>query len=98
MEQNKYEQALSQYNCNISDAEVAAAVKYIIEKKVPENDTAEVKKFLMGSVELTTLKTTDSEESVLAFTEKVNKFEDAYPDLPHVATICVYSCLAQMVS
>ena len=98
MEQNKYEQALSQYNCNISDAEVAAAVKYIIEKKVPENDTAEVKKFLMGSVELTTLKTTDSEESVLAFTEKVNKFEDAYPDLPHVATICVYPCFAQIVS
>ena len=98
MEQNKYEQALSQYNCNISDAEVAAAVKYIIEKKVPENDTAEVKKFLMGSVELTTLQTTDSEESVLAFTEKVNKFEDAYPDLPHVATICVYPCFAQIVS
>lgn len=98
METNKYEQALAQYNCNISDAEVAAAVKYIIEKKVPENDTFEVKKFLMGSVELTTLKTTDSEESVLAFTEKVNKFEEAYPDLPHVATICVYPCFAQIVS
>ena len=98
MEQNKYEQALSLYNLNISDAEVAAAVKRIIEEKVPQNDTVEVKKFLMGSVELTTLKTTDSEESVLAFTEKVNKFEDAYPDLPHVATICVYPCFAQIVS
>lgn len=98
MEQSKYDQALSQYNLNISDAEVAAAVKRIIEEKVPENDTLEVKRFLMGSVELTTLKTTDSEESVLAFTEKVNKFEDAYPDLPHVATICVYPCFAQIVS
>jgi len=98
MEQNKYEQALSQYNLNISEAEVAAAVKKIIEEKVPENDTLEVKKFLMGSVELTTLKTTDSEESVLAFTEKVNKFYHAYPDLPHVATICVYPCFAEIVS
>ena len=98
MEQNKYEQALAQYNCNISDAEVAAAVKRIIETKVPENDTVEVKKFLMGSVELTTLKTTDSEESVLAFTEKVNQFYHAYPDLPHVATICVYPCFAEIVS
>ena len=98
MEQNKYEQALALYNCNISDAEVAAAVKRIIDEKVPENDTLDVKKFLMGSVELTTLKTTDSEESVLAFTEKVNKFEDAYPALPHVATICVYPCFAQIVS
>ncbi len=98
MEQSKYEQALSQYNLNISEAEVAAAVKKIIEEKVPENETVEVKKFLMGSVELTTLKTTDSEESVLAFTEKVNKFYHAYPDLPHVATICVYPCFAEIVS
>ena len=98
MEQSKYGQALSQYNLNISEAEVAAAVKKIIEEKVPENDTLEVKKFLMGSVELTTLKTTDSEESVLAFTEKVNKFYHAYPDLPHVATICVYPCFAEIVS
>ncbi len=98
MEQSKYEQALSQYNLNISEAEVAAAVKKIIEEKVPENDNVEVKKFLMGSVELTTLKTTDSEESVLALTEKVNKFYHVYPDLPHVATICVYPCFAEIVS
>lgn len=98
MEKTKYEQALSQYNLNLSEAEVAAAVKRIIEEKVPQNDNVEVKKFLMGSVELTTLKTTDSEESVLAFTEKVNKFEEAYPELPHVATICVYPCFAQIVS
>ena len=98
IEQSKYEQMLSQYNTDIKDSDVAAKVAEIIEKKVPENDTLEVKKFLMGSVELTTLKTTDSEESVLAFTEKVNKFEDAYPDLPHVATICVYPCFAKIVS
>ena len=98
IEKSKYEQMLEQYNTNIKDADVAAKVAELIEKKVPENDTLEVKKFLMGSVELTTLKTTDSEESVLAFTEKVNKFEDAYPDLPHVATICVYPCYAKIVS
>lgn len=97
-EMTKYEQALSQYNTALNDEKVKAAVAKIIETKVPENDTIEVKKFLMGSVELTTLKTTDSEESVLAFTEKVNKFEEAYPELPHVATICVYPCYASIVS
>ena len=95
---SKVEQALSKYNCNISDEEVAAAVKKIITEKVPENDTLDVKKFLFGSIELTTLKTTDSDESVLAFTERVNQFESAYPDLPHVATICVYPCFAKVVS
>ena len=98
LEKSKYDQMLALYNTDLKDSEVAAKVAEIIEKKVPENDTPEVKKFLMGSVELTTLKTTDSEESVLAFTEKVNKFEDAYPTLPHVATICVYPCYAKIVS
>ena len=97
-EMSKYEQALALYDTNISDEEVAQKVARLIEEKVPENDTLEVKKFLMGSVELTTLKTTDSEESVLAFTERVNKFQDAYPALPHVATICVYPCFASIVS
>lgn len=93
----KYEEVLSQYNTQIEDEKVQAAVAKITEK-VKENDTPEVKKFLLGSVELTTLKTTDSEESVLAFTERVNDFEDAYPDLPHVATLCVYPCYASIVS
>ena len=95
---SKYEEALSKYNVDLNDEEIAEKVKKIIAEKVPENDRVEVKKFLMGSVELTTLKTTDSDESVLAFTEKVNQFEEAYPELPHVATICVYPCFAKIVS
>ena len=95
---SKIEQALSKYNLNISDEEVAKAVRKIIAEKVHENDNPDVKRFLFGSIELTTLKTTDSEESVLAFTERVNEFENAYPDLPHVATICVYPCFASIVS
>ena len=34
----------------------------------------------------------------MAFTERVNKFDETYPDLPHVATICVYPCFAKTVS
>ncbi|MBR4239989.1 MAG: deoxyribose-phosphate aldolase [Prevotella sp.] len=95
---SKIEEALGKYNLDIDDAQVKDAVKRIIAEKVPENDTMEVKKFLFGSIELTTLKTTDSEESVLAFTERVNDFDAQYPDLPHVATICVYPCFARTVS
>lgn len=94
---SKYEEALSKYNTKLDDAKVRETVKKIIAEKVLENDTPEVKKFLMGSVELTTLKTTDSDVSVMAFTERVNQFENAYPDLPHVATICVYPCFAEVV-
>lgn len=95
---NKYEDALRKYNTNLDDAAVREAVRKIIAEKVPENDTMDVKKFLFCSIELTTLKTTDSDTSVLAFTERVNDFDNEYPDLPHVATICVYPCFAKTVS
>ena len=95
---SKYEEALKKYDVELDDAKVQEAVKTIIAEKVPENDNLEVKKFLMGSVELTSLSTTDSDVSIMAFTEKVNQFDDAYPQLPHVATICVYPCFASVVS
>ncbi len=95
---SKYEEVLNKYDCDIDDEKVAEAVRKIIAEKVPENDTLEVKRFLMGSVELTSLSTTDNDQSIMAFTEKVNDFDDAYPTLPHVATICVYPCFASVVS
>ena len=96
-ENSKYEQALSQYNCELNDADIKAKVRDIIATKVPENDTLDVKKFLFGSIELTTLKPTDSDVSVMAFTERINAFDNEYPNLPHVATICVYPCFAEIV-
>ena len=95
---SKYDQALSKYNTILNDEEIHQTVQKIIMEKVPENDTPEVKKFLMGSVELTSLHNTDSEESILAMTERVNDFDSAYPELPHVATICVYPCFANIVA
>ena len=93
---SKIEQALSKYNCNISDAEVAAAVKKIIEK-VPENNTEEVKRFMFASICLTTLTTQDSAESVLEMVEKVNRFAHEYPKMPHVATIVTYPRFTKLV-
>ena len=97
-EQNKYEQALSLYPTDINDEEVKAQVARIMEEKVPQNNTEAVKRFLLGSVELTSLKATDNDESILKLTEKVNAFDNDYPTLPHVATICVYPCFAGIVS
>ena len=97
-EPSKYDEALAKYNTDLDDNAVREAVRKIIAEKVPQNDTEEVKKFLFGSIELTTLKTTDSETSVLAFTERVNDFDNEYPELPHVATICVYPCFAKTVA
>lgn len=94
---NKYEIALAKYNTNLSDADIQARVAELIEKKVPENNTEDVKKFLFNCIDLTTLNTTDSDESVMRFTEKVNKFDDEFPDLENVAAICVYPNFAAIV-
>ena len=95
---SKYEEALAKYNCEISDEDVKAAVKKIIAEKVPGNDNNDVKKFMFGSIELTTLTTMDSAESVLQLVEKVNKFANEYPQMPHVATVVTYPRFTKLVS
>jgi deoxyribose-phosphate aldolase len=96
--ESKYEEALKKYNTQLDDEAVKAKVARLIEEKVEANNTLEVKKFLFNCIDLTTLKTTDSEESVLKFTERVNDFEDQFPDLKNVAAICVYPNFANIVS
>lgn len=95
--QNKYEAALAKYNTQLNDADIAAQVAKIIAEKVDENDTVEVKKFLFNCIDLTTLKSEDSDESVMKFTQKVNLFDEKYPDLKNVAAICVYPNFAEVV-
>lgn len=97
-EESKYEFVLNEYAAAASDVEVADTVKKLIEEKVEANNTTEVKKFLFNCIDLTTLKCTDSEESVLKFTERVNEFEKKFPELDNVAAICVYPNFAQIVS
>jgi len=98
MPKSKIEEALGKYNLEITDEEVKEAVKKIIAEKVPQNDTPEVKRFMFGSIELTTLTTQDSAESVLQLVEKVNKFDSEYPQMPHVATVVTYPRFTKIVS
>lgn len=97
-EANKYNDALALYNTALSSDDVKVRTALLIEKYAAENNTEKVKKFLFNCIDLTTLKTEDSEESVLKFTERVNDFDTQYPDLKNVAAICVYPCYAKMVS
>lgn len=97
-EESKYDFVIAEYSNAMSDEEVADKVKKIIEEKVEVNNTIEVKKLLFNCIDLTTLKCTDSEESVMQFTEKVNEFDDKYPDLKNVAAICVYPNFAKIVN
>ena len=94
---SKYDAALAKYNTQLDDAEVAAQVAKIMTEKVPANDSLDVKKFLFNCIDLTTLKSEDSDESVMKFTQKVNQFDELHPDLKNVAAICVYPNFAEIV-
>ncbi len=96
--ESKYALALSKYHTHIHEDEVRAKVDRLIEKHLDENNNLEVKKLLFSCIDLTTLQCSDSEESVLKFTEKVNDFSDQHPDLPNVAAICVYPNMAEIVN
>ena len=96
--QSKYALALSKYNTHLHDDEVQAKVDNLITRYLDENDNVDVKKEIFHCIDLTTLKCTDSEESVMKFTEKVNDFVHKYPDLDNVAAICVYPNMTEIVS
>ena len=94
---DKYNDAIAQCNVTEDDAAVKAAVEKIINEHYEENNNVEVYKTLFNTIDLTTLKATDSPQSVADFTERVNAFDEEYPMLPNVAAICVYPNFAQVV-
>lgn len=93
---DRYEEVIAKSKVTTNDETVSAEVAKLLEK-CQENNNPEVWKFLISTVDLTTLSTEDSEKSVAKFTQRVNDFENDYPQLPHVASICVYSNFAEVV-
>jgi deoxyribose-phosphate aldolase len=87
---DKYTDTIAASNVITDDAAVADAVAAILADHLEENRNADVYKKIFNSIDLTTLKTTDSQQSLAKFTERVNSFEEDYGDLPPVAAICVY--------
>ena len=57
----------------------------------------QVYKECFSMMDLTTLKTDDTPESVLKLVSKVNSFNQSYPEWPLPASICVYSNFAATV-
>lgn len=96
MELDKYRKAIADSKVTGSDETVAQELAKILEK-VPEYSTPEIYQFCFSSIDLTTLSALDSVKSVAAFTQRVNDFDNDYPQYKNVAAICVYSNFAEVV-
>lgn len=93
---DRYQKALADSKVVDNDQTVAEAVKKISEG-ASQYASPEVYQFLFSSIDLTTLSTEDSVKSVSKFTQRVNDFDNDYPQFKNVAAICVYSNFAEVV-
>ncbi|MDE7402730.1 MAG: deoxyribose-phosphate aldolase [Muribaculaceae bacterium] len=93
---DRYQEVIAKSKVTVDEAEIKKALDKIFEN-ISELETPEVYAALLGSIDLTTLSTEDSDRSVAKFTTRVNDFDEAYPQYPHVAAICVYSNFAEVV-
>lgn len=94
---DKYHQVIADSQVTTDEKSVKAAVDKILAEKLQENMNKDVYKTILNCIDLTTLKSTDSPRSVAELTERVNAFDNEYPQFPNVAAICVYPNLVQVV-
>ena len=94
---DKYRDTIAASKVTYDDKAVKDAVEKILTKHLEENKTQDVYKFLFNAIDLTTLTSTDSSQSVARFVERVNAFDEEHPELKNVAAICVYPNFAQLV-
>lgn len=87
---SKYLDVLEQYNTSLNDSTITEKVNQLTANNFNSNNTKEVWKLLYSCIDMTSLSSEDSKESIWKFVEKVNEFEDKRPDLNNVAAICVY--------
>ena len=92
----EYSNILNQYAPAMTEQQVAEAVA-AAKAASAKNENTDVYKFCLSAVDLTTLTCNDSVESVTAFAQKTVTFAEAYPDVPNVASICVYPSFVETV-
>ena len=94
----KFEELFSLYGCDsITDEQVKKELEEILSEHFEENNTNEVYKRCFNSIDLTSLKETDTEEEIRTMVEKVNDFEENFPDIPNVGAICVFPSMVSTV-
>lgn len=87
---SKYIKTLSEYNIALDDQFVSEKVEQIISKNLQNSMKEEVYKTLFSCIDLTSLNNTDNTQQIIGFVEKVNQFDQEFPQLDNVAAVCVY--------
>lgn len=94
---SKYQDVLNKFNLNLNDEVVTQKVAGLIEENIDKYRSPGVLKFLYSCIDLTSLNTEDSKESIWKFVEKVNAFDGSRSDVNNVAAICVFPNFVETV-
>ena len=99
LESNKYHETISKFTVLPPDEDIKSTVKSLLDAHFRENFTSDVLKRIHGCIDLTTLTSIDTKESVWEMVENVvNNYEGTHPDVPNIAAICVYPIFVSTVS
>ena len=91
-----YAKQLENYAPAHTEAQVGKEVAKI-KIAANRNGNTDVYKFCYSAIDLTTLSCTDSVESVREFARKAVDFNRVFPNIPNVASICVYPPFVETV-
>lgn len=94
---NKFEELFKKYHCELNDAQVEQNIEKLLADHLQENMQVDVYKQCLSFIDLTSLSQTDTEDQIFNMVQKVNNFQNEYPELPNVGAICVYPALVSTV-
>jgi deoxyribose-phosphate aldolase len=82
----------------LTDKEAAGLVKILLDEHYNENFNPEVLKKIHGLIDLTSLSSHDTKESIWDMVEtQVNSYEGMCPDVENVAAVCTYPIFVETV-
>jgi len=96
MDDNKYYKVFQKFEPVDSEQVITKRVQDIPDKSIDKKKTPEILASIYGCIDLTTLNSHDTKETVWQMVEKVNQSEGTL-NLPNVAAVCVYPVFVETV-
>lgn len=85
----EYSSSLKKFGTGVSSAEIEEILA-AVRRTLPKNYNEKVYKRCFGAIDLTSLNSTDSKDRIDRFVTRAVELPNRYPDVPNVASVCVY--------
>lgn len=92
-----FQKFFEKYKLDYTAEEIRREVKHIIDHHYENNDTIPNRKLLFECLEITSLKSTDNEETISELVERINAMDEKLAEIPKPAGICVYPIWVETV-